>query len=259
MLSWDIVFWANKENVDYIPSCWAVDDDRTAYKWPQGVSQEIRLCLIGTCDPLNNVKYRISKGTAKRRDIKDLEKAKRLCEKAMYSSSVDTTDVDDVPDQINKNNNKNIATKPENKNHTNLSCGSPIGYVSIDKGKASTTPKSVGSHNTKKFNARISYSSDDEDNDVLLPLHRFASPTISSDVTAKNSNAFTPPRGSKRSIVNEDTTSNQSAKKAKHRTNSSSGSHYVDGIFELDQMRRISYDLSLLVIIIQSKYILIVE
>lgn len=92
MMSWDLVFWANKETVDYIPSCWAIDDQ--SYKWPQAVSQEVRQALIDCCDPLNNIKYRISKGIAKRKGIRNIENAKKLCEKALYTSAVDTSDMD---------------------------------------------------------------------------------------------------------------------------------------------------------------------
>ncbi|KAF5294108.1 hypothetical protein FQR65_LT20007 [Abscondita terminalis] len=98
-MSWDIVFWDNKESVDYVPSIWAINEG-TSYKWPIGVPVNLQQKLIQTCDPLIDVKFRICKGTAKMKGITSLFEAEKYCEKASYTSSLDTTDVEDCRNSV---------------------------------------------------------------------------------------------------------------------------------------------------------------
>ncbi|CAH0547082.1 unnamed protein product [Brassicogethes aeneus] len=145
MLSWDLVFWANKECVDYIPSIWAVDNEN--YKWPQGVSQDVRQALIDACDPLKSIKYRIHKGRPKIMNIRDLKKAK-LCERALYSSCVETTD-GEIP----------VSQHSDNTDSDNEDMQSVITF---------TPPKTSSSINPNKSNKTLNaisfnnHSSDDD-------------------------------------------------------------------------------------------------
>ncbi|KAK4885150.1 hypothetical protein RN001_001421 [Aquatica leii] len=92
---WDIVFWANKETVDYVPSIWALQGD-TSYKWPTGIPEPLKQKLIETCNPLKTVKFRICKGIARKKGIINLSDAKKYCKKAEYTSSLETTDAEET-------------------------------------------------------------------------------------------------------------------------------------------------------------------
>lgn len=92
---WDIVFWFNKETVDYVPTKWEIQPGR--YKWPTGISSTLIEKLIETCDPLEKVKYRICKRNAKRKNMRSLSEAQSICEQALFTSSIETeTDDEDA-------------------------------------------------------------------------------------------------------------------------------------------------------------------
>ncbi|XP_030764845.1 uncharacterized protein LOC115889070 [Sitophilus oryzae] len=237
MMSWDLVFWANKEAVDYIPSSWALDE--VTYKWPLGVSQEVRQGLIDTCDPLKNIKYRTSRGIARKKGITDLQNAKTLCERALYTSSVDTTTDAETPQNLDNDSSDDQNVEPPEKTvrfsifrksrETPPAFTPPIATKSLGSENTTDSPKSQNTGLSKlSYNSVNSQRNSSDDDD--LPLKELVVPSTSSNfhVTAEGPDDFTPSK--RKSLFQE----NLNIKKYKVRCMAESPSVLNNGQRELD-------------------------
>lgn len=75
----------NKENIDYVSSCWRTENDQ--YKWPSQLLQT----LIDTCDPLIGYKYKKYNATVQKENLETLSEAQHYCDKGLIQSTVEET------------------------------------------------------------------------------------------------------------------------------------------------------------------------
>lgn len=50
--SWDVIIFTKDNSVDFVPSCWAIDNNKTSYVWPAIKTESKLLDLKKKCRPL---------------------------------------------------------------------------------------------------------------------------------------------------------------------------------------------------------------
>ncbi|CAH0564763.1 unnamed protein product [Brassicogethes aeneus] len=89
--SWDIVVWAQENTIDYVPSSWA-NHTKTKYKYPVGKNDFKMRKIINNNGSLENEPFEWFDAVCKVEYVKDLQKAKELCDKGQYTSNLEITD-----------------------------------------------------------------------------------------------------------------------------------------------------------------------
>lgn len=87
------MFWHEENSCDFVPSAWAVNDEKTYYLFPTNVSRKTITNLIQNCVDPSSTKHRFTEHRASyKKTVTNLEAAEKLIEKAMDTDNFDNED-----------------------------------------------------------------------------------------------------------------------------------------------------------------------